>query len=66
MEKLVLGLDLGITSVGYGLVNGETGKIIDAGVRLFDEGTVWYTQKIISHKEREVDGHICWKAVRTS
>ena len=39
MSKLVLGLDLGITSVGYGLVDGENGNIIKAGVRLFDEGT---------------------------
>lgn len=45
MQKLVLGLDLGITSVGYGLVNSETGEIVTAGVRLFDEGTASENEK---------------------
>lgn len=36
--KLVLGLDIGITSVGWGIVNIENGEIIDSGVRLFAEG----------------------------
>ena len=39
MEKrnngLVLGLDIGVTSVGYGIVNRETGEAVDFGVRLF-------------------------------
>lgn len=35
----ILGLDLGITSVGYGIIEEETYKIIDYGVRLFDEST---------------------------
>ncbi|MFF8273817.1 type II CRISPR RNA-guided endonuclease Cas9 [Staphylococcus warneri] len=39
-EKYILGLDLGITSVGYGIINFETKKIIDAGVRLFPEANV--------------------------
>ncbi|MGM8216803.1 type II CRISPR RNA-guided endonuclease Cas9 [Bacillaceae bacterium W0354] len=33
----VLGLDIGISSVGWGVIENETGKIIDAGVRLFEE-----------------------------
>src|SRR5690625_3617683 len=33
----VLGLDIGISSVGWGIIEEETGKIIDAGVRLFEE-----------------------------
>lgn len=33
----VLGLDIGISSVGWGVIEKETGKIIDAGVRLFEE-----------------------------
>lgn len=41
MEKrnngLVLGLDIGVTSVGYGIVNRETGEAVDFGVRLFSE-----------------------------
>ena len=45
MSKLVLGLDLGITSVGYGLVDSESGNIIKAGVRLFDEGTASENEK---------------------
>lgn len=35
--KLVLGIDQGIASVGYGIIDIESGKIVDAGVRLFDE-----------------------------
>ncbi|WP_075980022.1 type II CRISPR RNA-guided endonuclease Cas9 [Bacillus massilinigeriensis] len=35
----VLGLDIGISSVGWGIINQETGEIIDAGVRLFEEAT---------------------------
>jgi CRISPR-associated endonuclease Csn1 len=37
--KKVLGLDIGISSVGWGLIDQETGEIIDAGVRLFEEAT---------------------------
>ena len=39
MRKLVLGLDIGVTSVGYGVIDIDKGKIIDYGVRLFKEGT---------------------------
>lgn len=40
MTNYILGLDIGITSVGYGIVNSETRDIIDAGVRLFPEANV--------------------------
>lgn len=33
----VLGLDIGVSSVGWGIIDEETGEIIDAGVRLFEE-----------------------------
>ena len=39
-QKFILGLDIGITSVGYGLIDYETKNIIDAGVRLFPEANV--------------------------
>lgn len=39
MGRLVLGLDIGITSIGWGLIDLETDEIIDKGVRLFPEGT---------------------------
>lgn len=35
----ILGLDLGITSVGYGIIEEDSYKIIKYGVRLFEEGT---------------------------
>jgi CRISPR-associated endonuclease Csn1 len=38
MQK-VLGLDIGVSSVGWGIIDQETGEIIDAGVRLFEEAT---------------------------
>ncbi|PLR75183.1 type II CRISPR RNA-guided endonuclease Cas9 [Bacillus sp. V3-13] len=37
--KLVLGLDIGISSVGWGILDENTGNIVDAGVRLFEEAT---------------------------
>ena len=39
MKNFTLGLDIGITSVGWGIVEKDSGTIIDAGVRLFEEGT---------------------------
>ncbi len=39
MSKLVLGLDIGITSVGYGIIDVENNEFVDYGVRLFKEGT---------------------------
>ncbi|WP_162921704.1 type II CRISPR RNA-guided endonuclease Cas9 [Listeria costaricensis] len=39
MSKLTLGLDIGIASVGWGIIDDETGNIVDAGVRLFEEAT---------------------------
>lgn len=38
MSKLVLGLDIGVSSVGWAITNKETGVVIDCGVRLFEEG----------------------------
>lgn len=35
--KKVLGLDIGISSVGWGVIDQDSGDIIDAGVRLFEE-----------------------------
>ncbi len=35
----VLGLDIGITSVGWSVIDHESGDILDCGVRLFEEGT---------------------------
>ena len=39
MKKYILGLDIGIASVGWGIIEHETGNVIDAGVRLFEEAT---------------------------
>jgi len=35
----VLGIDIGISSVGWGLIDADEGTILDAGVRLFEEAT---------------------------
>lgn len=37
--RLVLGLDIGITSVGYAIIDIDSNNLIDYGVRLFKEGT---------------------------
>lgn len=44
-NKYVLGLDIGITSCGYGVIDLETGKFVDYGVRLFKEGTAEENEK---------------------
>ncbi|WGL60087.1 type II CRISPR RNA-guided endonuclease Cas9 [Pigmentibacter sp. JX0631] len=38
INGLILGLDLGTTSIGWSLINEEEKKIIKMGVRIFDEG----------------------------
>ena len=45
MAKLVLGLDIGITSVGYGIIDIENNLFVDYGVRLFKEGTAADNEK---------------------
>ncbi|WP_088816271.1 MULTISPECIES: type II CRISPR RNA-guided endonuclease Cas9 [Listeria] len=35
MRKLVLGLDIGVASVGWGIIDATNGEVIDTGVRLF-------------------------------
>lgn len=35
MKKLVLGLDIGVASVGWGIIDAENGDVVDTGVRLF-------------------------------
>lgn len=45
MAKLVLGLDIGITSVGYGIIDVENNEFVDYGVRLFKEGTAADNEK---------------------
>ena len=37
MSKLVLGLDVGIASVGWGIIDYDNNNIVDCGVRLFPE-----------------------------
>lgn len=50
MQKYVLGLDIGITSVGWGLIDIATNKIVDKGVRLFSEGTASNNVKRRAHR----------------
>ena len=38
MSNFVIGLDVGIGSVGWAVVNTDKLRIEDAGVRLFDSG----------------------------
>lgn len=37
--RLVLGLDIGISSVGWAIIDIDSGKVVDAGVRLFPEAS---------------------------
>ncbi len=45
MARLALGIDIGITSVGYGIIDLESGAFVDYGVRLFKEGTAADNEK---------------------
>ncbi len=45
MSRLVVGLDIGITSVGYGVIDIDSGEFVDYGVRLFEEGTAEDNEK---------------------
>ncbi|MBC1434047.1 type II CRISPR RNA-guided endonuclease Cas9 [Listeria rocourtiae] len=36
MADLILGLDIGIASVGWGIIDADNGEIVDAGARLFN------------------------------
>ena len=40
MEKYILGLDLGTNSVGWSVIDPESEKIVDTGVRIFTEGVI--------------------------
>lgn len=51
-NKYVLGLDIGISSCGYGVIDLETGKFVDCGVRLFKEGTAEENEKRRSARSR--------------
>lgn len=37
MEHFTLGLDIGITSIGWSVIDTDQGKLIDLGVHLFEE-----------------------------
>ena len=50
MAKYILGLDMGITSVGWGLIDYDSGKIVDKGVRLFKEATAEDNLKRRTHR----------------
>ncbi|MFV0393175.1 MAG: type II CRISPR RNA-guided endonuclease Cas9, partial [Coprobacillaceae bacterium] len=39
MRKIVLGLDIGVASVGWSIIDKNTGEIIDLGSRLFDSAS---------------------------
>lgn len=36
MDKYILGLDIGVASVGWGIIDSTTGKILEAGSRIFN------------------------------
>ncbi|MCD7809467.1 MAG: type II CRISPR RNA-guided endonuclease Cas9 [Erysipelotrichaceae bacterium] len=45
MGRLVLGLDIGVTSVGYGVIDIDNNEFVDYGVRLFKEGSAENNEK---------------------
>jgi len=51
--KYTLGLDIGSTSLGWSIFDVENKKLIDVGVRIFDDGRENKTHKPLSVKRRE-------------
>ena len=54
--KYRLGLDLGATSIGWALYDIENEKIIDLGVRIFDDGRDAKSKASLCVKRREARG----------
>ncbi len=52
-HKLVLGLDLGTTSIGWALIDEQNFRIINAGVRIFPEPLEPKTKAPLNQKRRE-------------
>lgn len=52
MTRLVAGLDIGVTSIGYGVIDIDSGEFVDYGVRLFEEGRVENNEKRRSARGR--------------
>ena len=51
-NKYALGGDIGVTSFGYGVIDLETGRFVDYGVRLFKEGTAKDNEKRRNSRSR--------------
>ncbi|WP_238094024.1 hypothetical protein [Staphylococcus massiliensis] len=52
-QDYILGLDIGITSVGYGLIDYHDKSVIDAGVRLFKEANVENNEGVVLNVDPE-------------
>ena len=52
MTRLVAGLDIGVTSIGYGVIDIDSGEFVDYGVRLFEEGRTENNEKRRSARGR--------------
>lgn len=56
MEKYYLGLDVGIGSIGWSVINREKNRIEDFGVRLFESGEDTRKKERFSQKRRRYRG----------
>ena len=56
MEKYYLGLDVGIGSIGWSVINIEKNRIEDFGVRLFESGEDTRKKERFSQKRRRYRG----------
>ena len=50
-DKIILGLDIGISSVGWAVLNENTKEIIESGVRLFESGDASKNQERRAFRE---------------
>ena len=47
----ILGLDLGVSSIGYALIDTEKEEILDCGVKIFESGVDMTSGKEVSRNE---------------
>lgn len=62
MGKYTLGLDIGITSIGWSAVDQEHADLIDTGVRLFNEASPASEPRL----KRSAEGHYAGKSGENS
>lgn len=54
-NKYVLGLDIGITSIGWSIIDEVKGKLLDMGVHMFEQATPAQEARLKSFRKKNVE-----------